>query len=212
MAATVVSVVIFLCGVLVGRGVRTERDAIAQEQWLNDSPTADAQPPLESDAPFTTSGAGADRALVPPSPLDDIGDIRPNTPFDTKAGPAASPKTPDVKRAEATVEKVAASPASQTSAKVPAAARPTPVSAPTSSARGATGGWVVQVAAVNTRGDADGLLRRLATKGYDAYIATPAAGTAGFRVRVGSYGTKREADVMADKLGKDLQLKPWVTR
>ena len=29
MAATVVSVVIFLCGVLVGRGVRTERGMVA---------------------------------------------------------------------------------------------------------------------------------------------------------------------------------------
>src|SRR3954471_18001191 len=55
MAATVVSVVIFLCGVLVGRGVRTER-AIADtsvasvaEPTLQPASAQPAQPPAGSD-------------------------------------------------------------------------------------------------------------------------------------------------------------------
>ena len=43
MAATVVSVVIFLCGVLVGRGVRTER-TVAQSAALNEAPAPDILP------------------------------------------------------------------------------------------------------------------------------------------------------------------------
>src|SRR6476660_6844329 len=49
MAATVVSVVIFLCGVLVGRGVRTERASVADA--ANAEATADIAPPPPSTPP-----------------------------------------------------------------------------------------------------------------------------------------------------------------
>ena len=44
MAATVVSVVIFLCGVLVGRGVRAERGAIADVASATGAETMPQQP------------------------------------------------------------------------------------------------------------------------------------------------------------------------
>ena len=58
MAATVVSVVIFLCGVLVGRGVRVERSAEADAAGLSAAvePTLPA-PRRHADA----SGFGSDR-------------------------------------------------------------------------------------------------------------------------------------------------------
>jgi cell division septation protein DedD len=69
------------------------------------------------------------------------------------------------------------------------------------------------VAALNVRSEADAMARRLTAKGYTAYVVAPASGTpAVFRVRVGSYKTRREAEAMAARLQKEEQIKPWVTR
>ena len=76
-----------------------------------------------------------------------------------------------------------------------------------------TPGWVVQVAALNVRGDADAVAKRLATKGYATYVdALPDRTPALFRVRIGAFKTKREAEAMAAKLKKEEQFTPWVTR
>src|SRR6476659_9773248 len=69
MAATVVSVVIFLCGVLVGRGVRVERATVAENSAVSSvAETTPAQPP-----PAPAPAAGTDpRAAAPPPPVDDL--------------------------------------------------------------------------------------------------------------------------------------------
>src|SRR5436190_1606824 len=68
MAATVVSVVIFLCGVLVGRGVRSERQAA-----LNDATSASIEPTPQP-APAEKAPAGSDptAAATPPPTVDDL--------------------------------------------------------------------------------------------------------------------------------------------
>ena len=71
----------------------------------------------------------------------------------------------------------------------------------------------MQIAALNVRSEADAIAKRLASKGYAAYVVTPADGTAAvYRVRVGTFKTRREADTVAAKLQKEEQFKPWVTR
>ena len=61
MAATVVSVVIFLCGVLVGRGVRTER-TVAQAAALNEAPAPDILPSEAASAvPSDSSRRGSSK-------------------------------------------------------------------------------------------------------------------------------------------------------
>jgi cell division septation protein DedD len=74
-------------------------------------------------------------------------------------------------------------------------------------------GYAVQVAAVNVRSDADAIAKRLASKGYAAYVEMPpnSTGTV-FRVRVGTFKTRHEAELIAAKLQKEEQIKPWVTR
>jgi cell division septation protein DedD len=77
----------------------------------------------------------------------------------------------------------------------------------------ASSGFAVQVAALNVRGEADAIAKRLASKGYAAYVQVPTGGTpAVFRVRVGTFKTRREAETVAAKLQKEEQIKPWVTR
>jgi len=69
------------------------------------------------------------------------------------------------------------------------------------------------VAALNARGEADAIAKRLVAKGYAACVQTPPNGTpAVFRVRIGPLSTRLEADAMAAKLQKEEQFKPWVTR
>jgi cell division septation protein DedD len=70
----------------------------------------------------------------------------------------------------------------------------------------------VQVAAVKERGEADPIVKRLSGKGYDVYVEAPKGSQKMFRVRIGSFKTRREAQVMASKLQKEEKLKPWVTR
>jgi cell division septation protein DedD len=72
---------------------------------------------------------------------------------------------------------------------------------------------VVQVAAVRQRAEADAIRGKLTRKGYPAFVATAGApGAPTYRVRVGKYSSKREADTIAAKLEREEQFKPWVTR
>jgi cell division septation protein DedD len=69
------------------------------------------------------------------------------------------------------------------------------------------------VAAYQRESDASALRDRLAKKGYRASVssASTAAGTF-FRVRVGGYETRNEAQAVAGRLKREEQLEPWVTR
>ena len=54
---------------------------------------------------------------------------------------------------------------------------------------------------------------RLSTKGYAAYVVSPTTQTPSlFRVLVGTFKTRREAETIAARLQKEEQFKPWVTR
>ena len=53
----------------------------------------------------------------------------------------------------------------------------------------------MQIAALNVRSEADAIAKRLSSKGYAAYVLAPASGTPSvFRVRVGKFPTRREAE------------------
>lgn len=255
MAATVVSVVIFLCGVLVGRGVRAER-TISQVAF-SEAPTPDILPSEPTTSPAAIQ-AGADPRTATPPMLEDeksntvSDDIRPDSAKASEARAAAKPaaaptpapsaaksektgkseksaraeKTSE-KPAEKTTEKPAEKPADKSAEKPaskPAAEQvatagsapkdPAAASSPSASAAaGASDGYAVQVAAVNGRNDADAIAKRFSSKGYSAYVEVPPNGTGTvFRVRIGTFKTKREAETIAAKLQKEEQIKPWVTR
>ena len=62
-------------------------------------------------------------------------------------------------------------------------------------------------------GAADPIAKRLVSKGYGAYVLTPPDGRPNvYRVRVGTFKTRREAEAIASKLQKEEQFKPWITR
>jgi cell division septation protein DedD len=71
----------------------------------------------------------------------------------------------------------------------------------------------VQVAAVNDRGEAETIARRLAGKGYPSFVTVPGSGTPRmFRVRIGKYTDRRQAESIATRLQREEQFKPWITR
>jgi cell division septation protein DedD len=206
MAATVVSVVIFLCGVLVGRGVRAERGADAAALSAAAEPTPQALEPRPAPAP---AGSDPTAAAAPPT-VDDLSY--------TDRLEASKPSPERLKSPEQPARVAGARPAAAPAA-APRTATP-PTAAPASTSAAATvnneppgTGYAVQIAALNVRSEADAIAKRLASKGYAAYVVSPASGTPQiYRVRIGKFESRRDAETMATKLEKEEQFKPWVTR
>ena len=228
MAATVVSVVIFLCGVLVGRGVRAERGG-PDSASLVDVPIVDQTPapttgagsdPRSASPPPTVSGLTYTDRLEKPDAVQETlkpaapRPLAPDTPQTARAPePPPVAITPPAKPpATTTPGKPAGSKPTTPPAPAPVAApQPAPAARPASPpAGGAKPGFAVQLAALNSRAEADAMVKRLSAKGYDAYVQDPAVGAKTFRVRVGNYPTRGEAETAAAKIGKEGQFTPWV--
>ena len=193
MAALVFIVVVFLMGVQVGRGVLAQRGL-----------------PGAGDA---GAFAGETEPPPPPAPVSQ-GSTPPVTAGEklSYAERLASPEPPaeQLKKAED-------APRPKPEAPAPAPARTNPVEPrrDTSEKSGEPpgSGFEIQVGALRERGLADSIAKRLVAKGYPAYVVPPARGTPDpYRVRVGKYKDRREADTVAAKLQKEEQFKPWVVR
>jgi cell division septation protein DedD len=205
MATTVVAVVIFLCGVLVGRGVRAER-ALADASTASPQTGTETPPPA---APATQTGEPSPATGEDLSYAKRLQGEEPKEQL--KAGPqpsasaetTAEPPTPAESAPEKPQEAVTPAPAP----------KPMPPPAPTApSAKGA--GWVVQVAALRDRAAAVSIVQRLTRKGYQAFILEPTRGAPapGFRVRVGPFQDRGQAEQASRRLEREDQFKPFITR
>jgi cell division septation protein DedD len=234
MAFTVVVVVIFLCGVLVGRGVRTARgsEAVATAttgvEEIRSVP-GDARPPT-----VVQPGDDPTKALPPAPPAGDAvrgpelakaalvkpeateapgspGIPGPPGAVDSKSAVRPKPEATEARVVERVPPKAAAT-KSVPSGSMAAASKATSVKAAGGlpAADDARQGWVIQVAAVRTRSEADGLAKSLGAKGYTAFVLSGNANV--FRVRVGGYKSKRDAEAVAAKLRREERINPWVTR
>jgi cell division septation protein DedD len=192
MAATVVAVVIFLCGVMVGRGVRPRPELADLSVQAATDPTANVQAAPRSAEPSsgnpaTSSGsAAAQEQLTYPQRL-----AEPASPPEVLTEPSTSRPS------------VVQSPRARNAASDP----------PSSSSAPSGEGFTVQVAAVKERGEAETIARRLTTRGFPAYVLSPAAGAPRvYRVRVGRFKERRDAESIAVRLEKQEQFRPWITR
>jgi cell division protein FtsN len=224
MTATVVAVVIFLCGVMVGRGVPAQRGAPVLAVDGADPTTDEARTAASASdtaaTPTAASNPGASPSsklgltypnrLEEPEPVaEDVpAGLPAHEPFATTAVAKVPPPPPAPKATAKPAPSKAAAPA--VAASVSSSAKDTKDAV---DAVPAGTGYVVQVAAVRQRSEADAIRGRLARKGYPAFIATAGAtGAPTYRVRVGKYPSRREADTVASKLEREEQFKPWVTR
>ncbi len=77
----------------------------------------------------------------------------------------------------------------------------------------AAAGFTIQVTSLNTKREADKVLSRLTSSGYDGYISEAfVKGRKWFRVRVGRYVTLEEARAAATKMGEANEVGIWVAR
>ncbi len=200
MATTVVSVVIFLCGVLVGRGVRgdTVRADATPPAASGATPTpvtskADAAPPASVDSPLTYQ-----KRLDSPNPVQER----------LKTSSAAADTSKPV---------VEPAPAANEVAPAPKSAAPTPATAsmpPSPSSSAKPGVWAVQVVALTDRAAASAVVQRLSAKGYPAFLVSPQSGAPvqNYKVQVGKFEDRAEAEQIAGRLKKEEQFQPWILR
>ena len=70
----------------------------------------------------------------------------------------------------------------------------------------------MQIAALADRKEAEAITKRLLTKGYAVYIVDPAPNAATvYRVRVGKFKNRRDAEDVKRRLEKEEQFKPFIT-
>jgi cell division septation protein DedD len=221
MAATVVSVVVFLLGVMVGRNVRQPSTQIAAT--AADTPIdPTAEPTVRSGSTSTASDRTPlsaqetltypERLEAPEPPAETFNEAAAPPPVVASPPPVAETPRETVRTEPATATKVPA--VTSAAAKVAAAA-----AAPTSAVENASfhepggNGWVVQVMAAVKREEAESLAQRLTAKGYPTFVSVGDGKVpAKFRVRVGKYTEKREAEAIELKLQKQEQFKTWLTR
>jgi cell division septation protein DedD len=222
MVTTVVLAVAFLSGVFVGRGVRLERAAsFAETGGVSPVTTPDLVASQEA-----TPAAGADPTAAPPPPAVDelsyFSRLEKQGQPEEELKPAAG-KAGAAPAAAARTEKPRDTPpAPRQERGAPAAAAPAPPASKAgdtpavdaSLAEPSGSGFVLQISALNERAPAELIAKRLSAKGYAAYVAAPAAGAPArmYRVRIGKFKTRREAEDIAAKVEKEEQIKPWITR
>ncbi|HEX7485842.1 MAG TPA: SPOR domain-containing protein [Vicinamibacterales bacterium] len=217
MTTAVVLVVTFLCGVLVGRGVRTQKDqAVAAEALTQATPgavdptaSAAALQPAPKAAPQTPP------ASPPPQPEEDLSYY---SRLEGQSAPAEATKPTNGPRGREVSEKPAAKAAKAAdpkAANVKAKAAPAPPTAEPAAAASsdpAGAGFALRLAAYRDKATADALASRLAGKGYSTFVVPMSSkGSTLYSVRVGRFKTRKEADTARRRLEKEEKFKPLLT-
>ena len=211
IAGVVILVVTFLARVQVGRGVLAQR--VLPESTVAAADDPEPPPPPASATPGTTQAPVTANEKL--SYAERLGSSEPAAEQLRRGG--APPPAPAADAAPAPKSEAPGPAKTAPSKTTPPAAAPTP--APAAAAPAPTtpeppgSGFAIQVAALKEASEADAIVKRLASKGYPAYVVAPAKGApAMYRVRVGKYKDRREADTVAARLQKEEQFKPWVVR
>lgn len=223
IVTTLVSVAIFLCGVLVGRGARAARgeDQIEAAALAQPAPAPvpvpDTAPPPATEPPPAAAETPDElsyhkRLQSAGAPAEELKPAKTTA----SAPPTPAPETPP----PAPTAAAAKQPAPTASAGKQPAAAPAPTPAPprTSAAdvptAGRAGTYVIQVQALRDRAVAASLVKRLVDRGYPAFLVSPQSGSAPqfFKVQVGRYAQRPEAEDVKRRLEKEEQFKPWITQ
>ena len=187
MATTVVLVVTFLLGVMVGRGAR-ELQGLSSEV-----PPADV---MEED--LVEEFEGTLELVSPEDETEQMGDL-------SYPGRLTSPDVmqESVNSDSDLIEEVLPSESESVITQQP--------SLTSSSLESVKVGFTVQVTAVRSRQDAEAMLEQLRSDDYPAYLLEPNAPAELYRVRVGQYQDQKEADDMQRRL-EEAQFPAWITR
>ncbi len=224
MAATVVAVVVFLFGLLVGRGVPLDlavsgqgvRDAGSSISYMDERPATilERQSAEPSAAVLTGDDFSYSERLHrnQSSAEDDLlGTVNPEERLSVDAPrPMPDGDEDDIDRDNLAVAEITENPAalsmpdqSDRSKSLPAQSRPVLEE----------GGFTVQVMSLRDRTAAERVASGLVEKGYEAFVAPlDGAPETVFRVRVGRYSDREEAEQIKNRLEQNEELKPWITQ
>lgn len=227
MATTVVSIVIFLCGVLVGRGTPVSAAGeMASADPLGAEASVDqgfGEPPAapQSNEPTPVKGLSYPERLTASEPGREVvapaatpapapaAEVAKAAPPPTPAPPPPPTPVPAPAVAATPERTTAAEPAAKQAAAKQAA--PEPPARPASAA--AADGFTVQVTALKSRADAEQIAERLQSRGYRAYVVAPdAGGQVIYKVRVGMNLPRPEAEQVMARLKAEEKFQPWITR
>ena len=236
MAVVVIGVSVFLMGVMVGRGVPAAKGAPGTESTVAAN-EADVPPPPASANGGSTSAPStvgeklsyAERLSAPEAQKESLkpdGEPPAEAPSPKAEAPAPEPEpapvtakvadpAPAAKAPVAAPKPEPVKPEPAKKADAPPKPEPAKPATPVATAAGepAGAGFAIQVAALKEPSEADAIVKKLAGKGYPAYVVMPQKGAPSmYRVRVGKYKERREADSVAARLQKEEQFKPWIVR
>lgn len=201
----------FLSGVWIGRGGATS----AKPAPVVAQPASGSEPQLEQLTFFTGKEPGARTAVATPPPAAPVvprpAATAPALPA-TRPAPLTTP-TPAPPAPEVAVARATPTPARATAAP---AATPAPTSAKPGTAKAvppAAGKLYVQVYSSNNGARAKEIVTRLRKGGFKVQLTeTPKSGSqTNYRVRVGPYDGRSEADRAASRLRREYRLDTWVT-
>lgn len=196
IVTTTVIVVVFLCGVKVGRGARAAQGEEPEIATASNT------------APQAVPGAGPP-AAEPPAPAAETPDeLSYHKRLQGEGTPAETLKPQEDTKSQAAPAPRPSPPAPATRAATP------PVASAAGPAAVRSGTWAVQVIATRDRDVASSVLNRLAAKGYPVFLVEPPAGAAPayYKVHVGRYNDRNEAEQVSRRITKEEQFQSWITR
>jgi cell division septation protein DedD len=230
-----IATIVFAAGVMVGREMaRAKGGGRAEIGREHHSPEPDGLRGPET--PVKTAAAKAEEKVTfyrtltaPTQDLPQVGkptieerlipkeDGAPATAVDAAPAtsrPEADPSTAAVKPSKPAEAAPAPRPARPAKAPPASPARPPQQVASAASTSDPDAAWTVQVSAFRSRSLAEELRSRLAARGYEAYVS-PAMSEDGrprYRVRVGAYAARGDAERVAADLRGERGLSPVVTQ
>jgi DedD protein len=211
MAGATGLILSFLAGVMVGRGVDAASGEVqasrpaAEERVVEETPVP--VPPGE-DLTYAKrlEGEKVDESLDRAKPP-----VTPKSPAARPGGGEARTAAGHTRPAASDSRPPAEAPAAASSK--PPAAESKPVGALSAkSAAVEAGSFTIQVGAFKDGASAESVVSRLKTKGFAAYVLSPAAPDGLFNVRVGTYRDRGEAEKIQVRLRDQEKFKPFIVK
>lgn len=206
----------FLSGVWVGRGGRQPLSVEARLGTAGAAGSGEAQEvkPLEEFKFFSEDKKEKPAEPVSPAPTEKAAKPEPAKPepaktADTKPAAAAPSTTPTPTPKSPRVRE---EPQQKAAAPSPPASRPEAAGGTAEAAAGGEG-VVIQVLSSREQAQAQKVLERLLGAGYDAFLSpVEVDGQIMYRVRIGPFRERSEAERVADRVRHDFHLDTWITQ
>lgn len=194
MMSAWLAVVVFLLGVMVGRDVSI-LEMITGQQPAN----ATGESFAVSDQPFVASTTRREPSMA----ATDGDELSYFQRLDDELGPEMDASL---------LEEAARPPAADSGAPIGSREVGSPI--PSDVSAGRTDGYSIQVTTLREGEAAERMAQGLVDKGYPAFVVSPAPGVPVpvFRVRVGTYTDRDEAEQVLRRLEAEESLRPWITR